>query len=250
MFSLGIAGGEIEIVVPDQHVQRAIDVLTATGIFGSPCTKAWSWEDEAKAAKLDVCQHGKLLPHRPIAQAHFDFYRMADGKEVAFPIHIYAKSQIAWELPDPPLVVAENDPNYIASNSIRLPAKAEEGPSGRWLYYPSIAVPRPEKFVETLFFPICRDWRNANAYDIYWRKLLHAMREVRGNPDAVVLKKVGGAFYELWHLFNSGSPEKNNIWRDVDLLKLTLQRVHTFPPPPTFNFFGTAEEARFNGREL
>lgn len=201
--------------------------------------------------RLDVCSHGELFPRRPMADAHFDFYREANGNEVSCPIQIYAKSKIAWQLPDPPLIVTKTDPNYVASNSVRLPSEEEDGPAGRWLHYPSILVLRPEKFVETLIYLLCRDWRNANAYDMYWRELLHAMREVRENPNAVVVKNIpDGSFRQFWDLFNSGSLAKNNIWRYLETVQLELKHTGKLPPPPKFNFFGTEKNARENGREL
>lgn len=201
--------------------------------------------------KLDVCSHGELFPRRPIADAHFDFYREANGNEVSCPIQIYAKSKVAWQLPDPPLIVTKDDPNYVASNSVRIPSKQEHGPAGRWLHYPSILVPRPAKFVETLIYLTCRDWRNANAYDVYWRELLHAFREVRENPDAVVVKDLPeGSLSRFWDAFNSGSPLKNNLWRFLEVVQVELKNANRLPPPPKFNFFGAAENAQENAREL
>ena len=195
-----------------------------------------------------------MLPLRPLADAHFDFYHVAsDGNgftESPCLIQIYAKSKIAWELPDPPPILTKDDPNYIASNSPWLPFEQEMGPAGRWLHYPSIAVPRPEKFVETLIYLLCRDWKHANAYDVYWRQLLHTMREVRENPDAVVVKDMHDSFGQFWDLYNSGSPQRANIWRFLATLRVELKALNKVPPPPKFNFFGTEEKAIENHREV
>ncbi|KAJ5577398.1 uncharacterized protein N7459_006362 [Penicillium hispanicum] len=219
----------VDFVVPDQLLQKATDTLMAAGY--SRCTKK-------------DCPYSHL-----ITDIHFD----SSPQDLWGPIRLYPKSSIVWWVPDPPVGNSvENDPHFIMSNDHRLPAAADQGPCGPWPDVFPVTVLRPKEFTEALILLMCRDITHANALDMYWRNMLHMMREVRENPDAVHVKTLRPILQRFWDEYNAGSADKQNIWRRLKAIReeLIQTRVIELPPPPPFNGFPSLEDARLNGRSL
>lgn len=147
---LGIMGALIfprclQFVVPDEHLDAAIDVLVAAGF--------------PRCDDSNGCR--RYSTHFPLAAAHFHLWDNEEaGTQDPGKLCVFQKSDMLWSFPDFPYYVTDkNDHYFMTITDNRLPDQpAEEGLFGRYAVdtYP-VRIPVPIKACEAAMLLYCRD---------------------------------------------------------------------------------------------
>ncbi|KAF7174294.1 hypothetical protein CNMCM5623_006858 [Aspergillus felis] len=182
------------IVIPDEHIDKARDLLLAAGCppcqVGSHCPFYHPY-----ASRAIPYAHFNLVDCGPL-----DFYKpeiFGENPREWYTLELFKKSDVLWGAPEIPLSPpTPSDPDYWTVTDDRLPEVAIEYQLGRIVDadYP-VKIPSPARFAESLTLLYFRDnFPEETARGNHWDSLLVDMK--------VVLKK--HCLFELEDL-----PEKN-----------------------------------------
>ncbi|KAL4908889.1 hypothetical protein BDW74DRAFT_74251 [Aspergillus multicolor] len=145
-------------VIPDEHIDRAAEVLEKAKFppctLGNKCTHFW---ELCTHPYPDFHWHTDLryfeLPEGPKDPNDFIFF--SGG------VHLFRKSRLFWEFPDPPLgVPPEDDPYYMLTSDPRINQRYPCHVRGRQPkgYYP-VKMPVPARYFEAMVLLRMRDVR-------------------------------------------------------------------------------------------
>jgi hypothetical protein len=198
------------IVVPDEHIDKARDLLLAVGF--PPCQMG------------NNCPLYHRFSSRAIPYAHFnlvdlgrlDYYKPEEfGKDPRqwYTLELFKKSDVLWGAPEIPAgPPPPNDPDWWTVTDERLPELAIQHQLGRMVTadFP-VKIPSPARFTESLTLLFFRDnYPEDTARGAYWDVLLLDMQ--------VVMKKHGlFTFKDL--------PPRTRSWFTI-LTKTPRERTH------------------------
>ncbi|GIC90281.1 uncharacterized protein Aud_006715 [Aspergillus udagawae] len=153
---------DFAFVIPDQHIDRAREVLLAANF--PPCPQG------------DDCHLIQPICSLPHSYAHFILddkgqpprgHNRQTGFWHPFRLELHKKSQLLWALPDIPLgAPAPDDPNYMLVNDDRLPDYNPIFKAGRapYTHYP-VKMPTLPRYAESLAYGYLRKQRSEGEGD-------------------------------------------------------------------------------------
>jgi hypothetical protein len=145
---------EFAFVIPDQHIDRAREVLLAANFISCP--------------QGDDCHFVQPIFHHPHSYAHFILEEEAQQRrdhegQAGFwhpvRLELHKKSRLLWTLPDIPLgAPAPDDPNYMLVTDDRLDEYGPRMQLGRvpYTHYP-IKIPTLPRYAESLAYGYLRN---------------------------------------------------------------------------------------------
>ncbi|OJJ30458.1 hypothetical protein ASPWEDRAFT_32634 [Aspergillus wentii DTO 134E9] len=175
---------EIELVIPDEHLQAATETL---------------------------------------AQAGYHVHFHTDGMDDFFGLlSLFKKSTTLWWLPEFPQGLAPaDDPHFMLSTDRRLPSRIYRGPSGPWTELYPIKIMNPDILTEAVILLLLRDLDKPNGLDLGWRFLLTRLMDTldRSHAGAEVPKTLRPRFRPFWESYNRRVQNGNrNIWEPLRVL--------------------------------
>ncbi|RHZ54862.1 uncharacterized protein CDV56_107201 [Aspergillus thermomutatus] len=156
MFLFPVVADGIRVVIPDEHIEKARDLLLAAGFppcqMGNYCPLYW----EASGHAVPYA-HFNLVDRGPI-----NYYKpeiFGDNPREWHTLELLKKSEVLWGAPEIPLgPPPPNDPDWWTVNDERLPEVPIEYQLGRIVEadYP-VKIPSPARFAESLTLLYMRD---------------------------------------------------------------------------------------------
>ncbi|KAL4803810.1 hypothetical protein BDV18DRAFT_162819 [Aspergillus unguis] len=250
--TMGLVGSEgpeedIEIVVPDESFQAAIDAFTAS-TFEACTDRACKelnedrhpevdqfveiTEEQMNKNREDQVYFGAFRYH-PIPPVHFHL------EPLPLVLSFFRQSHLLWWLPQiEPGAPAPDDPHFVLStNATRLPPKGlpeweglkglqvlglDNVSSGPWSHLYPIKVLTAEAHVEASILLLCRDLHAIHKLDWRWFCQLYSLaeRKVPGQRREDAQYKIREEFRPFWDLFRGHVPVEKHTDIFATLLEL------------------------------
>ncbi|GIJ85081.1 hypothetical protein Asppvi_003936 [Aspergillus pseudoviridinutans] len=216
---------DFAFVIPDQHIDRARDVLLAANFPLCP-----------QGDDCHLLQPICTLPH---SYAHFILKDEAQpprghngqtGFSHPFRLELHKKSQLLWTLPDIPLgAPAPDDPNYMLVTGDRTDVYDTRMQSGRvpYTHYP-VKMPTLPRYAESLAYGYLRNQRpEGEGHSLQAGFFLHEMTYI-GLYCILDRDDLAPRLHRFWRLWNNPRSSQP-LFRYSARLAAELRSANFFP---------------------
>ncbi|GIK06747.1 hypothetical protein Aspvir_002397 [Aspergillus viridinutans] len=178
MFLIPVVPDGIYFIIPDEHIEKARDLLVAAGFppcqLGKYCGFDWP-----KSTHAIPYAHFNIIDCGPLDYSKPEEY--GPNPRQWYTLELYKKSEMLWGAPEIPLgPPPPNDPDYWTINDERLPEVNRAFQQGRVVDadYP-VKIPSPARYAEMLTLLFFRDnYPEETFRGSYWDYLLIDMHTV------------------------------------------------------------------------
>ncbi|RLL95507.1 hypothetical protein CFD26_103719 [Aspergillus turcosus] len=178
MFLIPLVPDGIYFVIPDEHIDKARDLLVAAGFppcqLGEYC--GFDWPNSLHGipyAHFNIVDRGPLCYYKP--------EEYGPNPREWYTLELYKKSELLWGMPEIPLGIPKaDDPDYWTVDDKRLPKVSKELQRGRVFEadYP-VKIPSPARYAESLTLLLFRDsYPEPTARGSFWDLLILDLLDV------------------------------------------------------------------------
>ncbi|PWY80671.1 hypothetical protein BO70DRAFT_47652 [Aspergillus heteromorphus CBS 117.55] len=197
IFGFDVAVTDIEFVIPDDLMDKAVDVLRAADFADDPIVPQGELKCRPFRALCERARGRDITRFEPI---HWFHLAGEDAPDEFHPeLCLHQKSDYFWNLPDLVLgPVNENDPHFMLATDRRLPGMMYYGRLN--VDIPPIKVPRPARYVEAMMLLCARDAHTRDR-GAQWALEIQLLRDLyfdRGCLDELLRMECFYPQFQVW----------------------------------------------------